>query len=175
MKKIIAFSVAVAAAIGAYAMTPSEAFTALSNVPNVSIKADYQPSTIRIDSRTYKSGEMLIAGASGLDQQQIAESANAVYTILNQVPLTHMINGANNNQVAAFLYASPTENGTYEFLVTTMNGSGGDISIMYLTVDQATKDAFENAKVTMQGDRLSITPDPESGGQTFDIKINAGE
>ena len=52
-------------------------------------------------------GNLEIAVADNLDAARIKATGDAVYAVLDKVPLEYMINGANNNLVAAFLYATP--------------------------------------------------------------------
>lgn len=164
MKKIL-FLLALAFSIsfGASAMNLKEAFDALANVPNVSAKTDYTHPILGLIAN----GE--IARAENLNASQILESGNAVYTILNQVPMTWMINGGNNHSVAAFVYATPeSKNGLHESLIILMTGKAGDITVIYGGIDDATKTALQNAPLYMDGASIRISaslPD----GNSFNI------
>ena len=56
-------------------MSLKEAFNALSNVPNISVKTDYNTPILGLTIN----GEL--ASASNLNESQILESGNAVYTL----------------------------------------------------------------------------------------------
>ncbi len=165
MKKIVLLlTIALSFALSASAISLKEAFNALSNVPNISVKSDYNTPILGLTVN----GEL--AMASDLNESQILESGNAVYTILNQVPLVWMINGGNNNLVAAFVYASPeSTNGIYEVLMVLMSGKSGDITIIYGGIDKAAKDALQNAPLTMESDKISIHADLPNGN-TYNIQ-----
>ncbi len=82
-----------------------------------------------------------------------------------------MINGGNNGYVGAFVYSTPNADGTYDLLIVTMSGEQGDLTYMYMTqIDHSDIDALANAKLTMQGSKLSIIP--KSDGFHMNIKIN---
>ncbi len=88
MKKIVLLlTIALSFALSASAISLKEAFNALSNVPNISVKSDCNTPILGLTVN----GEL--AMASDLNESQILESGNVVYTILNQVPLVWMING----------------------------------------------------------------------------------
>lgn len=167
MKKfILLIALACSVAFGASAMTLKEAFDALSNMPDVSAKTDYDshiPGFIA-------NGQQ--ATAKNLDATQILKSGNAALTILSQVPLSHMINGGNNGYVCAFVYASPkASDGLFEVLILLMSGKDGDISAIYGDIDTAAKTALQNATLHMEGSRISIhasLPD----GYTYNIKAD---
>ncbi len=166
MKKIVLLlTIALSFALSASAISLKEAFNALSNVPNISVKSDYNTPILGL----IVNGEL--AMASDLNESQILESGNAVYTILNQVPLMWMINGGNNNLVAAFVYASPeSTNGIYEVLMVLMSGKYGDITIIYGGIDKAAKDALQNASLTMESDKISIHANLPNGN-TYNIQV----
>lgn len=166
MKKIVLLlTIALSFALSTSAMSLKDAFNALSNVPNISVKEDYNTPILGLTVN----GEL--AMASNLNESQILESGNAVYTILNQVPLVKMINGGNNNLVAAFVYASESTNGIYEVLMVLMSGKSGDITIIYGGIDKAAKDALQNAPLTMESDKISIHASLPNG-DTYNIQAN---
>lgn len=176
MKKLMSFLIILfATAVSASAMSLEEAFNALSHIPYVSLKVNVAPSTIVIDAKADNVGSFKVATASGLDGKKIYETGNAALTILNQVPLMHMVNGANNNLVGAFLYATPNRDGKYDFLVVAMSGYVGDVTIIYTTIDEATKNSFQQAKLTMEGASLKIIPERTKGSSPFNILINGPE
>lgn len=166
MKKIILLiALAFSISLGASAMSLKEAFDALSNVPNVSAKTDYNTPILGL----IVNGQQ--ATAKNLNASQIFESGNAVYTILNQVPLSRMINGGNNNSVGAFVYATPeSKDGLYEVLIVLMSGRDGDISIIYGGIDAAAKAALQNAPLKMEGPTISIHASLPNG-DTYNIQV----
>lgn len=173
MRKIaIAIIVMLATVASASAMSLKEAFTALSKAPNMSEVVNDAGSTIKIDSMTDSIPEFRIAAVSGLDASSIFETGNAVFNVLNQVSLSQMINGGNNQEAAAFLYAEPTADGKYDFLLVVMSGYSGDVSVLYTVIDEVTRNAFQSAKLTIEGPSLTITPLKIPGTKTFNIVID---
>lgn len=83
-----------------------------------------------------------------------------------------MINGANNNLVAAFLYATPNAEGRYDFLVVSMDGAGGDIAVIFMAITESIKTMFQNAPLTMKGDMLTLMPVATGGSPSFNIMLN---
>ena len=152
MKKIILFlAIALSSAFSISAMSLKEAFKALSNVPNISVRTDYDTPILGL----VVNGQ--IAKAENLNRSQILESGNAALTILNQIPLTWMINGGNNNLVAAFVYTSPeSTDGIYETLMILMSGEDGDITVIHGGIDEAARNAFQNAPLKMEGASIKI-------------------
>ncbi len=176
MKKLIlSFVIVLMTTAGASAMSLKEAFDALSNIPYVSLKINDAPSTIVIDAKPDEVGAFKVATASGLNGMQIKETGNAALAILNLVPLKHMINGADNDLVGAFLYATPAGDGKYDFLAVIMSGYAGDVCVVYTSINSATKDAFQQAKLSMEGPCLTIIPKRTEGSSPFNIIINRSE
>lgn len=169
MKKFFLSLIAVLAFVGsASAMGLKEAFNALSNLPHVSVtKPDYNLPVVNdvIQNTT-------IAAGYNLNQQQIFEAGNATYAILNQVPLAYMINGANNNEVAAFIYTTPNNEGNYDILIAAMSGYRGSVVFIYGTIDEVCKNAIQNAPLEMQENYLSIQADSIPNVGDFNIILN---
>ena len=156
--------------IGASAMNLREAYNALSNLQNVSKVVDNTIS-VSINTTDKYNGTMQVSHAVGLNSTEIVKTGNATYAILNQVPLSYMINGGNNGYVAAFVYSTPNEDGTNDVLVVSMSGGQGDLTYLYVTdVEDNDKTALINARLTMQGSSLSIIPKSDCFIQS--IKIN---
>lgn len=133
-------------------ITLKEAFNNLAKLPNISItEPDYN---LPVISDFVQDGT--IAAAYNLDASQIYDSATKAFTILNKGPLTSMINGGNNNNVAAFVYTEPNDKGSNDILIVAMSGLKGSIVFMYGTIDDTCKSAIQNAKLEMQGDFLSL-------------------
>lgn len=172
MKKyVIAIAILAVASVCGRALTLKEAFAALSEVPNVSVvdQSAFCPAGLPADSVD----NLEIAVANRLDAARIKETGDAAYAVLDKVPLEYMINGANNHHVAAFLYATPNAEGSYDFLVVSMNGAGGDVAFLFMTISEATKTMFQNALLTMKGDMLMLMPAATGGGPSFNIMLNA--
>ena len=170
MRKLILVLLAVlAASAGAAAMNLKEAFDALSHIPNINVRtADYN---LPVVADVIKDGQ--ISAAYNLDAALIKESGDAAYTILNQVPLTYMINGGNNNLAAAFVYATPNAEGTNDVLIAVMSGWRGAVVFIYGTIDNAARDAIQQAPLEIEGPYLSIkTQMPD--GSDFNIGISKG-
>lgn len=159
--------------IGASAMNLREAYDALSNLPKV---ANVTNDTIHvsIDKVVEYNGIVRTAMAHHLDREEIYKSGNATYAILNQIPLSYMINGGNNGYVGAFVYSSPNEDGSNDLLIVTMSGAQGDLTFIYVTdADENSKINLTEAKLTMQGASLSIIPQKSDGNVNFGaIKVN---
>ncbi len=168
MKKfILALCAVLAVSAGAFAMNLKEAFDALSNIPNINVRVpDYN---LPVVMDVIQNGR--VAAAYNLDRGQIAESGNAAYALLNQVPLVHMINGGNNHQVAAFVYAEPDGKGANDVLIAVMSGYRGSVIFVYGTIDDATKDAIMNAPLEIDGSYLKMATSLADGNE-FNIIVS---
>ena len=168
MKKILLSLIAlIGLSAGASAMSLKEAFSALSNLQNITVKTpDYN---LPVVADVVKDGQ--IAAGYNMNQQQVYETATAAYTVLNQVPLTYMINGGNNNQVAAFVYASPKGDGMNDVLIVVMSGYKGSVVSMFGTIDDAAKEAIQNAQFEMQGINLNMNATMADGSE-FNITLS---
>ena len=162
MKKLILILVmAVACIASASAISLKEAFTALSNLPNVSVaeNLDLKEATnnkcpVKLDSLKV----VQVATAYGLDAKQIFTTGNGAYTILNQIPFQYMINGANNNNVCAFLYSTPYEGqpGLNHLLIAVMSGEWGSVVFIDSIVADKERDAIQAASIEMKGNYLNM-------------------
>lgn len=171
MKKyVIALAILAVASVCGRALTLKEAFAALSEVPNMSVVDQSASDLVGLPADSV--GNLKIAVANNLDAARIKETGDAVYTVLDKVPLVNMINGANNNLVAAFLYATSNAEGRYDFLVVSMDGAGGDIAVIYMTITESIKTMFQTAPLTMKGDMLTLMPVATDGGPSFNIMLN---
>lgn len=54
-----------------------------------------------------------------------------------------------------------------------MDGFGGDVAFLFMTITEATKTMFQNAPVTMKGDMLTLMPVAADGAPSFNIMLNA--
>ena len=171
MKKyVIALAILAVASVCGRALTLKEAFAALSQVPNVSVVDQLASGSVGLSADSV--GNLEIAVADNLDAARIKATGDAVYAVLDKVPLEYMINGANNNLVAAFLYATPNAEGRYDFLVVSMDGAGGDIAVIFMTITESIKTMFQNAPLTMKGDVLTLMPVATGGSPSFNIMLN---
>lgn len=178
MKKTLLSLIALlSVALGASAMSLKDAYKALSNIPNVSVtNPDYNlPMDISaMPDYGFTLNDGNLAAGYNMNAAQIKETGDAAYTILNQVPMVRMINGANNNQVAAFVYAEPTGENSNDVLIAAMSGYRGSVVFMYVqNVPDATCTALQSASVEMAGSFLSLNA-KLSGNDEFSIILNKG-
>lgn len=178
MKKTLLSLIALlSVALGASAMSLKDAYKALSNIPNVSVtNPDYNlPMDISaMPDYGFTLNDGNLAAGYNMNAAQIKETGDAAYTILNQVPMVRMINGANNNLVAAFVYAEPTGENSNDVLIAAMSGYRGSVVFMYVqNVPDATCTALQSASVEMAGSFLSLNA-KLSGNDEFSIILNKG-
>lgn len=168
MKKLIVMVVAAVATIGsASAMSPKEAFSALSDIQNVVVTApDYN---LPVDADIARVGQ--IAAAYNLSKEQMNETSTAAYTILNQVPLTYMVNGGNNGEVAAFIYATPNDAGDNDVLIAVMSELKGSVVFISGTADDATVSAIQAAPLNIEGNYLNLQAQMPNGDD-FNITLS---
>lgn len=173
MKKylLILFALTLSA-MGSYAMNLKEAYNALSNLPKISTELN-DTVTVSVNNVVVKENAVIkVAGAHNLNGEDIRAVGNATEAILNQVPLSYMINGGNNGYVGAFVYCTTNESGSNDMLIVTMSGEQGDLTYMYLTnVDENSKLCIQEGRLTLQGSSLSIIPS-NPNGIVGAIKVN---
>lgn len=143
------------------AINLKEAFSALSNLPNVSVEENLDLKDLTNNRCPVKLDSLKVvqvAIAYGLDAKQIFTTGNGAYTILNQIPLQYMINGANNNDVCAFLYSSPYEGmpGINHLLMVVMSGQWGSVVFIDAIVEDKERDAIQAASIEMKGNYLNM-------------------
>ncbi len=86
-------------------ITLKDAFDELSKIQNVTITApDYN---LPVVADVVKDGK--IAAAYNLDAAQTLATGQSAFDILKKVTMSYIINGANNGEVAACVYETPTE------------------------------------------------------------------
>lgn len=155
-----------------YAMNLKEAYTALSKLPKITTELN-DTVTASINNKVVENnGVMEVAGARDLSRDDIQLVGNATLEILNQVPLSYMINGGNNGLVGAFVYCTPNENGSNDMLIVTMSGEQGDLTYLYMTdVNDTSKLCIQEGKLTLDGSSLSIIPS-NNDGVIGAIKVN---
>lgn len=173
MKKLTIILLAlVCPVLGIYAMNLKEAYNALSNLPKITTELN-DTITASINNKIVENnGVMKVAGAHNLNGEDIKTVGNATFSILNQVPLSYMINGGNNGVVAAFVYCTPNETGSNDMLVVTMSGEQGDLTYLYMTdVNETSKLCIQEGKLTINKSSLSIIPS-NNDGIIGAIKVN---
>lgn len=150
-----------------------EAYNALSKLPNVSTVTN-DTTTVSINKSADYNGIIQIAKAQNLDREEIYKSGNATLAILNQIPLSYMINGGNNGYVGAFIYCTPNASGSNDMLIATLSGPQGDLTFMFIPdVDNKSKTNLTEALLIMQGDSLSVIPQKSDGNVNIGaIKVN---
>ena len=150
-------------------ITLKEAFDELSKVQNVAITApDYNLPVIADVISDAK-----IAAAYNLDAAGIKASGDPAFKVLDKLPLSKIINGGTNGEVAAFVYAEPNESGSNDALIAVMSGYRGSVVFMYGTMDDAAKEAIQNAPLSIEGINLNIDTTLPDGNE-FHITINKG-
>lgn len=171
-KHILLFVALVCSVSGAYAMTLKDAFNALSNLPEISTELN-DTITVSLNKNVVENGGIMkVAGAHSLDGEDIKTVGNATLSILNQIPLSYMINGGNNGLVAAFVYCAPNENGSNDMLIVTMSGEQGDLTYLYVTdVDETSGAYIQEGKLILKDRSLSIIP-VNNNGLIGAIKVN---
>lgn len=172
MKKYVLILIAlVCSVIGARAIDLREAYNSLSRLPKVSNVLDDTVS-VSIDKTARYSGTMVVSRAVGLNREEIKATGDGTFAVLNQIPLTSMINGGCNGLVGAFVYSAVNEAGTNDVLIVTMSGEQGDLTYLLVTdLDEYSKLCLQGARLTMEGSSLSIIPRAH-GGVVGAIRVN---
>ena len=148
-------------------ITLKDAFNELSKVQNIEITTpDYN---LPVIADVLQDGQ--IAAAYNLDAAKIKASADESFAILDKLPLSKIINGGSNGQVAALVYAEPNERGSNDALIAVMSGYRGSVVFMYGTMDDTAKDAIQNAPLTIDGIYLNLET-TISDGNEFRIQIS---
>lgn len=162
MKKMILIFAMIALSIAsASAISLKEAFSALSNLPNVTVKENLDLKTLTNNKCPIKLDSLKVvqlALAYDLDAEKISVTGNGAYAILNQIPFQYMINGANNSNVCAFLYSTPYEGqpGLNHLLIAVMSGEWGTVYFVDAIVEDKERDAIQAAAIKMKGNYLNM-------------------
>lgn len=53
-----------------------------------------------------------------------------------------------------------------------MDGFGGDVAVIFMTITESIKTMFQTAPLTMKGDMLTLMPVATGGGPSFNIMLN---
>lgn len=162
MKKILfILIIALTCVASASAINLKEAFSALSNLPNVSVEENLDLKDLTNNRCPVKLDSLKVvqvAIAYDLDAEKIMTTANGAYTILNQIPFQYMINGANNNNVCAFLYSTPCEGqpGMNHLLMAVMSGEWGSVVFVDAIIEDKERNAIQAASIEMKGNYLNM-------------------
>ena len=85
-----------------------------------------------------------------------------------------MINGGNNNEVGAFVYAEPTGENSNDVLIVAMSGYRGSVVDLYLrNVPDAVCESLQSAPLEMVDSSLSLKAKLANGDE-FNINLNKG-
>lgn len=173
MKRILLIiAITLASVASASAINLQEAFSALSNLPNVTVKENLDLKDLTNNKCPIKLDSLKIAQVAigyDLDAEKIAVTGNGAFAILNQIPFQYMINGANNNNVCAFLYSTPYEGhpGLNHLLIAVMSGEWGSVVFADAIIADKERDAIQTASIEMKGNSMNMSvPD------YFNITIN---
>lgn len=133
MKKYVLILITLMCSVmSARAIDLREAYNSFSRLPKVSNVLDDTVS-VTIDKAAKYEGSMLVSRAVGLNREEIKATGDATLAVLNQIPLTCMINGGCNGLVGAFVYCAVNEAGTNDVLIVTMSGEQGDLTYLFVT------------------------------------------
>lgn len=165
MKKYILALIAVACSVmSTCAMNLKETYHALSNLPRISTELNDTISVSVNNTVVAKDLIMKVAGAHNLNREDIKSVGDATLAVLNQVPLSYMINGGCNGYVGAFVYCTPNGSGSNDMLIVTMSGEQGDLTYMFATgVDENSRQCLQEGKLTLHGSSLSLIPSNPNG------------
>lgn len=108
----------------------------------------------------FGSNEIIVeknVSAGNIAPDKLEEMGNAVYSILDAIPLKYMINGANNNLVGAFVYANKTGADKNEVLIVSYSKGACTASAAYGSANDSTIMALQHAPIAMEGQLLDLT------------------
>lgn len=163
MKRILLIiAITLVSVASASAINLQEAFSALSNLPNVTVKENMDLKDLTNNKCPIKLDSLKIAQVAigyDLDAEKIAVTGNGAFAILNQIPFQYMINGANNNNVCAFLYSTPYEGhpGLNHLLIAVMSGEWGSVVFADAIIADKERDAIQAASIEMKGNSLNMS------------------
>lgn len=148
--------------LSSYAMNLEDAYNALSHLPKISTELN---DTVNVSvNKVNEKCIMKVSGVRNLDRKEIKTIGDATLAILNQVPLSYMINGGSNELAGAFVYCTPNANGLYDMLIVTLSVEQGDLTNLYVTdVDENPKLCIQEGKLTLEDSSLSIIPSNNRG------------
>ena len=137
-----------------------DSYNRLAKLPNVTESSSqnikFGPYEIKVEKN---------AVASGLDSIKTCETGDAMYAILDDIPMKHIVNGATNNINAGFVYANTLETGKNEVLIVAYGQGAGYLGVTYGTADGAALSAIQRAPLAMEGYLFDLTLDSIPGQQ----------
>lgn len=159
----------------------SQTDTKNSNVDFVSLKDTYnqlsQISNVTKDTiPIIKFGKYEVkveknVGAANLDRKQIEKTGNAMFSILDRVPMKYIINGATNNLSAGFVYSNKLSADKNEVLIVACSGEAGMYGATYGTANDSTIYALQMAPLSMQGQIFTLTLEDTPNRQIYLINF----
>lgn len=160
-RNLLIIAITLVSVASASAINLQEAFSALSNLPNVTVKENLDLKDLTNNKCPIKLDSLKIAQVAigyDLDAEKIAVTGNGAFAILNQIPFQYMINGANNNNVCAFLYSTPYEGhpGLNHLLIAVMSGEWGSVVFADAIIADKERDAIQAASIEMKGNSLNM-------------------
>lgn len=162
-KTLVSLMLAILAIAASYAQSQSktatettslkQAFTEISQLPDVNVEVEASSWDI-INNDRLNNAQLLYA--TGLDREQIEQTGNGIYRILDKVGLQYMVNGANNHLVALLIYANQLADNKNELLVVLCSGYKGSVNVAYGITDNNTVQAMQQARLTIDGPSISF-------------------
>lgn len=143
----------------------NKAYSELSALPEMSVHKAYGPelpitSTDILDSVT-------VVAAFNLDARKVKAAGDAMYRILDKLPMERMVIGANNQLVAGFVYAEPVATDRNEVIFVSASGYNGVVCAIHGFADDATVESIRQAPLTMQGPSMDIVLE-----DTANLRVN---
>lgn len=143
-----------------------DVFNQLSQIPGVA-----EDSIPDIKFGKYEIKVEKCAVAMNLDRRQIESTGNAMYSILNKVPMEYIVNGATNHLAAGFVYANRLSADKSEVLMVACSGAAGMYTAYYGTASDSTVDALQMAPLSMQGQHFTLTLEDTPQHQVYLINF----
>ena len=142
--------------------TLEDVFDQLSQIPGVA--EDTFPN---MKFRGYEIKVEKSAVAKNLNRQQIEDTGNAMYAILDKVPMGYIVNGATNHLAAGFVYANRLSDDNNEVLMVACSGAAGMYAAYYGTANNSTVTALQMAPLSMQGQHFTLTLEDTPTNQIY--------
>lgn len=103
--------------------------------------------------------------ANNLDRQQIENTGNTMFSILDRVPMKYIVNGATNHLAAGFVYANQLSTDKNEVLIVSCSGEAGMYVASYGIANDSTIYALQMSPLSMQGQMFKLTLEDKPGHQ----------
>ncbi len=164
MKKLFLSIVAIAAtSFASFADTTlSEAYNALAGLSGMSEKT---VSSIQVSPNT--SIKNVKTAAVSSSDANVQEYRDKFIYMMENLPVRHMVIGANNQRELAAVYSAPAGGGVYNVLIVTGNTLDGNFSVSYGQTNKAGVNAIRNSQVNMDSQALVLTTSPDSSTPHF--------